>query len=34
MILALRLHEKIGIPSWLFYMLVGNVMESIEKILT
>ena len=34
LILALRLHEKIGIPSWLFYMLVGNVMESIERVLT
>jgi hypothetical protein len=21
--LALKLHEKIGIPSWLFYLLVG-----------
>lgn len=34
MCLALRLHEKVGIPSWLFFMFIGNVMENAEKSLT
>ena len=34
MSLALRLHEKVGIPSWLFFMFIGNVMENAEKSLT
>ena len=34
MILALRLHERMKIPSWFFYMFIGNVMEAIEKMLT
>lgn len=34
MVLALRLHEKIGIPSWIFYGFVGSVMESFERVLT
>ncbi len=34
MILALRLHERLKIPSWFLYMFIGKVMESIEKMLT
>ena len=34
LILALRWHEKIGIPSWLFYMFIGQVLEHAERIMT
>ena len=30
----MRWHEKIGIPSWLFYMFIGQVLEHAEKIMT
>lgn len=32
--LALRWHRKLGIPSWLFYGFIGNVLEGLEKFLT
>ena len=32
--LALRLHERLKIPSLFFYMFIGTFMEGIEKMLT
>ena len=34
MIFALRLHERLKIPSLFFYMFIGTFMEGIEKMLT
>ena len=34
MMFGLRLHERLKIPSLIFYMFIGTFMESIEKMLT
>lgn len=34
MVLALRWHEILGIPSWLFYMFIGQVLEHTERVIT
>ena len=34
LIISMRFHEKINLPSWVLYGFIGNVMENIEKTIT